>query len=687
MISGEVGIGASFQWCLLISMEGSTERHAWGMGRASLAEKSPLNCSKAGAPGRIRTCDLLLRRQMLYPLSYGGVQITCCTSGLQQISASGWLGDIIQFVPASGKMSPLLTATPSELLRGWLLLRRIRALWPQPIGWTFVTPADLAELLKTTAIVVLAERGLDAAALPQTVTVERPRNPEHGDYSSNLAMQLGKKVGANPLELAGWLAEVLAQAGGIADVEVAGPGFINMRLDASAQAMIVNTVINADKNFGHSDDLAGYQINLEFVSANPTGPIHIGGTRWAAVGDALGRLLSTQGAAVVREYYFNDHGAQVDRFTNSLIAAAKGELTPADGYAGTYVTDIAAQVMQQAPYALSLPESEMHETVREIGVDLMFTHIKKSLHEFGTDFDVYTHEDSMHASGRVDEAIARLRDTGNVYEKDGALWLRTSAFGDDKDRVVIKSDGKPAYIAGDLAYYLDKRQRGFDLCIYMLGADHHGYIARLKAAAAAFGDDPAIVEVLIGQMVNLVCDGQLVRMSKRSGNVITLDDLVEAIGVDAARYSLIRSSVDTPIDIDLALWSSSSNENPVYYVQYAHARLSALARNAAEFGLIPDTGHLELLSHDKEGALLRTVGEFPQVLKTAAALREPHRVCRYLEDLAGDYHRFYDSCRVLPQGDEKPTDLHTARLALCQANRQVIANGLAILGVSAPERM
>jgi arginyl-tRNA synthetase len=550
-----------------------------------------------------------------------------------------------------------------------------------------VTPADLAELLKTTASAVLAEHGLDVSVLPQAVTVERPRIPEHGDYASNLALQLGKKVGANPRELAGWLAEALAQADGVASVEVAGPGFINMRLEASAQATIVNAVIDAGKSFGHSDALAGHKINLEFVSANPTGPIHIGGTRWAAVGDALGRLLSTQGADVVREYYFNDHGAQIDRFVSSLIAAAKGEPTPSDGYAGSYITDIAAQVLQRAPDALSLPEPEMRETFREIGVDLMFAHIKESLHEFGTDFDVYTHEESMHTSGRVEEAIARLRETGNVYEKDGATWLRTSAFGDDKDRVVIKSDGKPAYIAGDLAYYLDKRQRGFDLCIYMLGADHHGYIARLKAAAAAFGDDPATVEVLIGQMVNLVRDGQPVRMSKRAGTVITLDDLVEAIGVDAARYSLIRSSVDTAIDIDLALWSSASNENPVYYVQYAHARLSALARNAAELGLIPDTGHLELLNHDKEGTLLRTIGEFPRVLKSAASLREPHRVCRYLEDLAGDYHRFYDSCRVLPQGDEQPTDLHTARLALCQATRQVIANGLAILGVSAPERM
>jgi arginyl-tRNA synthetase len=550
-----------------------------------------------------------------------------------------------------------------------------------------VTPADLAELLKSTAAAVLAEHGLDASALPGTVTVERPRNPEHGDYATNLALQLGKKVGANPRELADWLATALVDQAGISAADVAGPGFVNLRIEASAQGVIVNNVIDAGPNYGDSDALEGQNINLEFVSANPTGPIHIGGTRWAAVGDALGRLLTTQGAHVVREYYFNDHGAQIDRFTNSLIAAANGEPTPDDGYAGDYIKDIAAQVLAKEPDALSLPDDEMHETFRAIGVDLMFTHIKQSLHDFGTDFDVYTHEDSMHSSGRVGQAIAKLRKTGRIYEKDGAVWLRTTDFGDDKDRVVIKSDGQPAYVAADIAYYLDKRQRGFDLCIYMLGADHHGYIARLKAVAASLGEDPATVEVLIGQMVNLVRDGQPVRMSKRAGTVITLDDLVEAIGVDAARYSLIRSSVDSPIDIDLALWSSASNENPVYYVQYAHARLAALARSAAELGLIPSTDHLELLTHEKEGTLIRNLGEFSRVLKTAAALREPHRVARYLEDLAGDYHRFYDSCRVLPQGDEAPTDLHTARLALCQATRQVIANGLAILGVSAPERM
>ena len=550
-----------------------------------------------------------------------------------------------------------------------------------------MTPADLAELLRDTAAAVLVEHGLDPAALPAAVTVERPRNPEHGDYATNLALQVAKKVGVNPRELAGWLAAALAGAEGIASAELAGPGFVNLRIETGAQGALVSDIIDAAEEYGHSGLLAGRTINLEFVSANPTGPIHIGGTRWAAVGDALGRLLATQGAQVDREYYFNDHGAQIDRFVSSLIAAATGEPAPEDGYAGDYIADIAKQVLAEAPDALSLPDTERRETFRSIGVDLMFTHIKKSLHEFGTDFDVYTHEDSMHGSGRVDQAIAQLRANGAIYEKDGATWLRTTEFGDDKDRVVIKSDGQPSYIAGDLAYYLDKRQRGFDLCIYMLGADHHGYIARLKAAAAALGDDPDTVEVLIGQMVNLVRDGQPVRMSKRAGTVITLDDLVEAIGVDAARYALIRSSVDTPIDIDLALWSSASSENPVYYVQYAHARLCALARNAADLGLQTDISHLDLLSHDKEGALIRNLGEFPRVLQAAAHLREPHRVCRYLEDLAGDYHRFYDSCRVLPQGDEEAGELHRARLALCEATRQVIANGLGILGVTAPERM
>lgn len=550
-----------------------------------------------------------------------------------------------------------------------------------------MTPADLADLLRSTATTVLDERGLDTSALPAVVTVERPRNPEHGDYATNVALQVAKKVGVAPRDLAGWLVEALVSHAAIAGAEIAGPGFVNLRIAADAQGTIVANILKAGETYGNSDAQGTHTINLEFVSANPTGPIHIGGTRWAAVGDALGRLLARQGAKVTREYYFNDHGAQIDRFVRSLIASAEGKEAPEDGYAGDYIADIAKQVITQRPEALTLMEPERSEVFREIGVDLMFTHIKESLHEFGTDFDVFTHEDSMHTSGRVQEAIAQLRKTGNIYEKDGASWLRSSNFGDDKDRVVIKSDGNPAYIAGDIAYYLDKRERGFDLCIYMLGADHHGYIARLKAVAAALGYDAESVEVLIGQMVNLVRDGQPVRMSKRAGTVITLDDLVDAIGVDAARYALIRSSVDTSIDIDLELWASASSENPVYYVQYAHARLCALARNAADLGLQHSTEHLELLTHEKEGALIRGLGEFGRILQNAAALREPHRVARYLEDIAGDYHRFYDSCRVLPQGDETPGDLHAARLALCLATRQVIANGLDILGVSAPERM
>jgi arginyl-tRNA synthetase len=550
-----------------------------------------------------------------------------------------------------------------------------------------VTPADLAELLRGTAAKVLAERGLDVSVLPETLTVERPRNPEHGDYATNVAMQVAKKVGTNPRELATWLAEALTAAEGIDSADIAGPGFLNIRLAADAQGAIVAKILEAATAYGSGHTLDGKKINLEFVSANPTGPIHLGGTRWAAVGDALGRILSTQGAAVTREYYFNDHGAQIDRFSRSLIAAAKGEPAPDDGYAGAYIADIAAQVLAQRPDALELPAGEQQEVFRSLGVDLMFAHIKRTLHEFGVDFDVYFHENSLFESGAVEKAVETLKSSGSLFQEDGAWWLKSTDFGDDKDRVVIKSDGNAAYIAGDIAYFQNKRARGFDLCIYMLGADHHGYIGRLKAAAAAFGDDPDTVEVLIGQMVNLVRDGVAVKMSKRAGTVITLDDLVEAIGVDASRYALIRSSVDSSIDIDLELWTSTGNENPVYYVQYAHARLSAIARNAAELGVTVADPDFALLVSEQEGDLIRTLGEYPRVVTSAANLREPHRIARYLEELAGAYHRFYGACRVLPQGDEEVGPLHVARLALCDASRQVLANGLALLGVSAPEQM
>ncbi len=550
-----------------------------------------------------------------------------------------------------------------------------------------MTPAELAALIRGLAVDVFTEHDLDPSVLPDEVVVERPRNPEHGDYATNVAMQAAGRAGAKPRDVAGWLVDKLAETDGIDEASVAGPGFINIRLGSAAQGKIVSEILVAGDAWGAGDDYAGTKVNLEFVSANPTGPIHLGGTRWAAVGDALGRVLTARGADVTREYYFNDHGGQIDRFARSLVAAAKNEPTPEDGYGGDYIADIAAKIVDAHPDALDGEPAQVQELFRAEGVELMFAHIKQSLHEFGTDFDVYFHENSLFESGAVEASVEKLKNDDKLYEHDGAWWLKSTDYGDDKDRVVIKSDGNAAYIAGDIAYAKDKFDRGFDLCIYMLGADHHGYIARLKAAAAALGYDADAVEVLIGQMVNLVRDGETVRMSKRAGTVITLDDLVEAIGIDAARYSLIRSSVDSSLDIDLELWASQSNDNPVYYVQYGHARISSIARRAAEAGVTFHGADFGLLTHDREGELIRTLGEFPAVVAAAAQLREPHRVARYAEQLAGVFHRFYDACQILPKAGEDAEPLHAARLGLAEATRQTLANALGLLGVTAPERM
>lgn len=550
-----------------------------------------------------------------------------------------------------------------------------------------MTPAELSSLVKSTATTVMNDRQLDVTVLPEVVTVERPRNPEHGDYATNLALQVAKKAGVNPREFAGLLADALGADAAIDSCEVAGPGFINIRLAAAAQGEMVTKILAAGEAFGSSELYAGTAINLEFVSANPTGPIHLGGTRWAAMGDSLGRVLEAAGAKVTREYYFNDHGGQIDRFARSLVASAQGEPTPEDGYGGEYIAEIAQAVVAKRPDALEGSAEDVQETFRALGVDMMFERIKASLHEFGVDFDVYFHENSLYESGAVDRALDALKDNGYLYESEGAWWLKSSEFGDSKDRVVIKSDGDAAYIAGDIAYVADKIDRGHDLCIYMLGADHHGYIARLKAAAQALGYNPDQVEVLIGQMVNLLRNGQAVRMSKRAGTVITLEDLVEAIGVDAARYSLVRSSADSSLDIDLELWASQSTDNPVYYVQYGHARLCSIARKAAELGVSAQNADLSLLTHDREGDLIRTLGEFPAVVEAAATLREPHRVARYAEELAGVFHRFYDACQILPKAGAEAEPIHGARLALAAASRQVLSNALTMVGVSAPERM
>ncbi|MFV2111990.1 arginine--tRNA ligase [Micromonospora sp. LOL_025] len=554
-----------------------------------------------------------------------------------------------------------------------------------------MTPAELAEVVLAAAHAVFTERGLDRSALPERTAVERPRSPEHGDYASTLALQLSKKVGVPPRELATALAEQLGRAPGVKSVEIAGPGFLNIRLDAAAAGQLARVIVEAGEAYGRSDRLAGQKMNLEFVSANPTGPVHIGGVRWAAVGDALSRLLRATGAEVGTEYYFNDAGSQIDRFARSLLAAAKGEPAPEDGYAGAYITEIADAVRGVRPDVLELDDAAAQEVFRVEGVQLMFAEIKSSLRGFGVEFDTYFNEKDLHDRGELDLALDRLREQGRVFESDGATWLRTTDFGDDKDRVLRKSNGEWTYFAADCAYYLDKRERGFERVVIMLGADHHGYIGRMKAMAACFGDDPErSLEILIGQMVNLVRDGAPVRMSKRAGTVVTLEDLVDAIGVDASRYALARYSSDSPIDIDVELWTRATRDNPVYYVQYVAARTASVGRNAAEVGLTRGDAEAfrpELLGHEKENELLKALAEFPAVVATAAELRGPHRVARYLEELSGAYHRFYDECRILPRGDEETTDLHRARLWLNDATRTVIANGLRLLGVSAPERM
>jgi len=552
-----------------------------------------------------------------------------------------------------------------------------------------VTPEQLALAIRN-ALTEAVAAGELAVSVPDDVRVERPRNREHGDWSTNVSLQLAKGAGMPPREIATRLATRLGAVEGIKAVDVAGPGFLNITVEAASAGELARTIVTAGATYGHNDSEAGHVINLEFVSANPTGPIHLGGTRWAAVGDALARILEFSGADVTREYYFNDNGAQIDKFARSLLAAARHDPAPEDGYAGVYIDDIATAVMAGEPGILDLPDPQAQERFRLLGVDLMFTEIKKSLHDFGVEFDVYFHENDLHESGAVDRAVARLTELGAMYQKDGASWLRTTDYGDDKDRVVIKSDGEPAYISGDLAYYLNKRERGFDRAFIMLGADHHGYVSRMMAMCAAFGDTPhENLEILIGQMVNLIRDGEPVRMSKRAGTVVVLEDLVEAVGVDAARYALTRFSTDSMIDIDLDLLRRHTNENPVYYVQYAHARTCNVTRLAGEDGVhLADGFDPSLLTHDSEAALLAILGDFPRIVAQSARMREPHRVPRYLEDLAGRYHKWYDDCRVRPRdADEEVTDLHRTRLWLNEATRVVLANGLGLLGVSAPERL
>ena len=544
------------------------------------------------------------------------------------------------------------------------------------------------------AIKAALERAFKAGSLsgqiPEAIKLERPKDRDHGDYATSIALQLAKPAGKNPRDVAQIICDLLAGTEGISKVDIAGPGFINITLNRADQAELVATILKATKDYGKGSALAGVRINLEFISANPTGPLHLGHTRWAAVGDSLGRVLSAAGADVKREFYINDRGNQMDLFGASVEAAALGNPIPENGYQGAYIADLAKEVVASNASITSLPEGKRHPAFREAAYALQLKDQQRVLDTFGTHFDVWFSERSLHDQGAVEHGLEKLRKQGHVFEEEGAIWLRTTDFGDDKDRVLTKSDGSLTYFSSDTAYYINKRERGFDICIYMLGADHHGYVGRLKAIAACAGDDPEYnIHVLIGQLVKIMEGGEEVKLSKRAGTIITLEELVEKVGVDAARYTLIRYPVDTPMVMDIDILKRNTNENPVYYVQYAHARIAAVLRNADELKIPVDLAAFDSsqLIHDRENELLGALAEFPRVVQSAAELRQPHRVARYLEELAGTYHGFYADCRVLPMGEENPSPLHTARLLLCASTKQVIKNGLDLLGVSAPERM
>ncbi len=551
-----------------------------------------------------------------------------------------------------------------------------------------VTPEDLAVSVRAAALEWVSQSGL-VLEIPEELRLERPKSRAHGDYATNIALALAKAAKLAPRVIAESLAPLIAEIPGVAAAEIAGPGFINIRLDSATLGQTAQIIVEKGADYGTGTALAGQQINLEFISANPTGPLHLGHTRWAAVGDAMARVLVAAGAHVSTEFYINDRGVQMDKFGASVMASAHGQVIPEDGYKGAYIHDLAAAIVIARPSIKELPIEEQFISFREAAYALQLKQQQQVLEQFRTHFDLWASERALHESNSVEHGMDRLRAQGHVYELDGAVWLRTTDFGDDKDRVLIKADGEYTYFASDTAYYVDKRERNFDICIYLLGADHHGYVNRLRAVAACNGDQLDQVEVLIGQLVKITRGGEEVKLSKRAGNIVTLDEFVDEVGVDAARYSLIRYPVDSPLTLDLEVITLRSNDNPVFYVQYAHARIASVLRNAAELGIAWRDLNFDagLLSHERENELLGALAEFPRVVAGAAELREPHRVARYLEDLASIYHRFYDSCRVLPRGDEELTPEQVARLWLCAATRQTIFNGLQLLGVSAPDRM
>jgi arginyl-tRNA synthetase len=535
------------------------------------------------------------------------------------------------------------------------------------------------------------ELDLDPAAAG-TPVLERPRLAEHGDWASNVALVLAKAAKAPPRTVAEAMVAHLELPDWVESVEVAGPGFVNVRLAQRWFAGLVRRVLREGDAFGRNDFGAGEKVQVEFISANPTGPLHVGNARWAAFGDSLASLLDATGHQVEREYYTNDTGAQVELLGASVEAAylallGRPATPPPNGYKGSYVGELAKELeLEHHEELVDLDPAERRRRIADWAYRRVLGWIRRSLERFGVHFDVWFSERSLHESGAIQRAVAELRERGVVVERDGATWLVSSRFGDDKDRPLIRSNGTPTYFAADAAYFRDKRRRGFSTIIYVWGADHHGYVGRMRATIRAFGEGDEVAEFLIGQLVNLVRGGEQVRMSKRAGDYVTVDDLIDEVGKDPARYTMLRYSIDAPMNFDLEAVTRQSMDNPVYYVQYAHARIASVLRTGREQGFAPlpaERADLGLLTHPTEAALLRQLAGFEELLVVATVQRAPHRLTRYAEDLAASFHRFYGEARVLSDDLE----LSSARWWLCVATRQVLANTLALAGVEAPERM
>ncbi len=550
-------------------------------------------------------------------------------------------------------------------------------------------PPVIDPLAELRAAVIGATEALEGSP-GEKLSLDRPPRPEHGDYSTNAAMLLAPAAGAPPREVAERLRSELDRtlAGRAERIEVAGPGFLNVFLSDRWHREAIAALLAAGDRLGAPAATGGERILVEFVSANPTGPVTAASGRGAAYGDALSRMLAHSGHTVQREYYLNDAGTQVELFARSVAARMAGEEPPEDGYAGVYVVELAEELAAAGMTADDL------ETLATAATEAMQARIEATLERFGVHYDTWSSERRLRESGAVERALEELRSRGHVYEHDGAVWLRTTAFGDDKDRVLVRADGEPTYFGPDIAYHLDKLERGHERLINVLGADHHGYVPRMRAAISALGFDPDRFEAAIMQMVNVVEAGERKRMGKRSGDFVTLDELIDDIGVDATRFFMLQRSHDSPIDIDLELARATSQENPVYYVQYAHARIASILRKAVDEGVVGSEDEAAEVAAGEaalgagaelaERHLIQRLLELPGEVDQAARRRSPHRLCAYAMATAADFHAFYRDARVVGAEGE---GAEAARLGVCVATKRTIATTLALLGVSAPERM